>query len=42
VLLAGHLRPLLIAGAYQKSIRRMLSLALVLVAAWLAWSTRRT
>ncbi len=42
VLLAGQLRSLLIAGAHQKSIRRILSLALVLVAAWLAWSTRRT
>jgi threonine/homoserine/homoserine lactone efflux protein len=41
VLLASQLRPLLIAGAYQRSVRRILSLALVLVAAWLAWSTRR-
>ena len=42
VLLAGQSRPLLIAGSRQTSIRRILSLALVLVAAWLAWSTRRT
>jgi threonine/homoserine/homoserine lactone efflux protein len=42
VLLAGQLRSLLIAGARQTSIRRILSLALVLVAVWLAWSTRRT
>jgi hypothetical protein len=40
VLLASYLRPLLIAGAHQISIRRMLSL--VLVGAWLAWSTHRT
>jgi threonine/homoserine/homoserine lactone efflux protein len=42
VLLAGQLRSLLIAGSRQTSIRRILSLALVLVAVWLAWSTRRT
>jgi threonine/homoserine/homoserine lactone efflux protein len=42
VLLAGQLRSLLIAGARQTSLRRILSLALVLVAVWLAWSTRRT
>jgi len=42
VLLAGQLGSLLIAGSHQKSIRRILSLALVLVAVWLAWSTRRT
>jgi threonine/homoserine/homoserine lactone efflux protein len=41
VLLASQLRPLLIAGAHQRSVRRILSLALVLVATWLAWSTRR-
>jgi threonine/homoserine/homoserine lactone efflux protein len=41
VLLASQLRPLLIEGSRQKSVRRILSLALVLVAAWLAWSTRR-
>jgi threonine/homoserine/homoserine lactone efflux protein len=41
VLLAGQLRPLLIAGSQQKMVRRILACALVLVAAWLAWSTRR-
>ena len=42
VLLASQLRPLLMAGPGRKSVRRCLSLALVPVAAWLAWSTRRT
>ncbi len=42
VLLAGQLRSLLIAGSCQKSVRRILSLALVLVGVWLVWSTRRT
>ena len=42
VLLASQLRPLLIAGPGQKSVRRSLAIALALVAAWLAWSTRRT
>lgn len=41
VLLASQLRPLLIAGAQRKMVRRILGFALVLVAAWLAWSTRR-
>jgi threonine/homoserine/homoserine lactone efflux protein len=41
VLLASRMRPLLIAGAQQKMVRRVLGFALVLVAAWLAWSTRR-
>ena len=41
VLLASQLRPLLIAGAHQKMVRRILAFTLVLVAAWLAWSTRR-
>jgi threonine/homoserine/homoserine lactone efflux protein len=41
VLLASQARPLLIAGAHEKTIRRILAFALVLVAAWLAWSTRR-
>jgi hypothetical protein len=31
----------LVAGPGQKSVRRCLPLALVLVAVWLAWSTRR-
>jgi threonine/homoserine/homoserine lactone efflux protein len=42
VVLAGQLRPWLMAGSRQQAIRRILSLALVLVAAWLAWTTRRT
>jgi threonine/homoserine/homoserine lactone efflux protein len=41
VLLASRLRPLLVSGQHQKPIRRVLAVALVLVAAWLAWSTRR-
>ena len=41
VLLASQLRPLLIAGAHQKPVRRILAVTLVLVAAWLAWTTRR-
>jgi threonine/homoserine/homoserine lactone efflux protein len=42
VLLASQLRPLLVAGAEQRMVRRVMGFALVLVAAWLAWSTRRT
>ncbi|HJP69567.1 MAG TPA: LysE family translocator [Sphingomicrobium sp.] len=42
VLLAAQLRPLLTAGVHRGSVRRILALALVLVAVWLAWSTRRT
>jgi len=41
VMLASQLRPWLMTGSRQKTIRRILSLALVLVAAWLAWTTRR-
>ncbi|HYJ18363.1 MAG TPA: LysE family translocator [Burkholderiales bacterium] len=41
VLLAGQLRPLLIAGSHQQPVRRILAVTLVLVAAWLAWTTRR-
>ena len=41
VLLASQLRPLLIAGTHENTVRRILAFALVLVAAWLAWSTRR-
>jgi len=41
VLLASRLRPWLMTGPRQKTIRRILSIALVLVAAWLAWTTRR-
>jgi threonine/homoserine/homoserine lactone efflux protein len=41
VMLAGQLRPWLTAGPRKNAIRRILSLALVLVAVWLAWTTRR-
>jgi len=41
VLLANQLRPLLIARTRQNTIRRILAFALVFVAVWLAWSTRR-
>jgi len=41
VVLASRLRPWLMNGSRQDTIRRILSLALVLVAAWLAWTTRR-
>jgi threonine/homoserine/homoserine lactone efflux protein len=39
--LASQLRPWLMTGSRQNTIRRVLSIALVLVAAWLAWTTRR-
>jgi threonine/homoserine/homoserine lactone efflux protein len=39
--LASQLRPWLMIGSRQNTIRRALSIALVLVAAWLAWTTRR-
>jgi threonine/homoserine/homoserine lactone efflux protein len=41
VLLASQLRPLLIAGTRRKSVRWIFSVALAMVAAWLAGSTRR-
>jgi threonine/homoserine/homoserine lactone efflux protein len=41
VLLASQLRALLIVGSHQKPVRRVLAVTLVLVAAWLAWTTRR-
>lgn len=41
VVLASQLRPWLMTGSRQNTIRRVLSIALVLVAAWLAWTTRR-
>jgi threonine/homoserine/homoserine lactone efflux protein len=41
VLLASRLRPMLVSGHRQKPVRLVLAIALVLVAAWLAWSTRR-
>jgi threonine/homoserine/homoserine lactone efflux protein len=42
VLLAGQLRPFLMSRSRNKLVRRILSFALVLVAAWLAWTTRQT
>src|SRR3954453_5309750 len=42
VMLASQVRPWLMIGSRQNMIRRILALALVLVAAWLAWTTRRT
>jgi threonine/homoserine/homoserine lactone efflux protein len=42
VLLAGQLRLWLITGSHKKAIRRILSFALLMVAAWLVWTTRRT
>jgi len=41
VMLAGQLRPWLAAGPRKNALRRILSLALVIVAVWLAWTTRR-
>jgi threonine/homoserine/homoserine lactone efflux protein len=41
VMLASQLRPWLMTGSRQNRIRRILSLALVAVAAWLVWTTRR-
>ena len=40
VLLADQIRPWLVTTARRSQIRRLLSFALLLVAAWLAWSTR--
>ncbi len=41
VMLAAQLRPWLIEGPRQMWTRRILSIALALMAVWLAWSTRR-
>jgi threonine/homoserine/homoserine lactone efflux protein len=41
VMLASQFRPWLMTGSGQNTVRRILSLALVLVAVWLAWTTRR-
>jgi threonine/homoserine/homoserine lactone efflux protein len=41
VMLASQFRPWLMTGSGQTTVRRILSLALVLVAVWLAWTTRR-
>jgi threonine/homoserine/homoserine lactone efflux protein len=41
VLLAATLRPWLAAGARQARVRKALAVLLLLIAAWLAWSTGR-
>ena len=41
VMLAAELRPWLVEGPRQQRVRRILSVALALVAVWLAWTTRR-
>src|SRR5690606_30668889 len=41
VVLAGQLRPWLVEGPRQHVARRVLSVALALVAVWLLWSTKR-
>jgi threonine/homoserine/homoserine lactone efflux protein len=41
VILAGKLSPWLTAGPHKNSLRRTLSFGLVIVAVWLAWTTRR-
>jgi threonine/homoserine/homoserine lactone efflux protein len=41
VLLASQLSALLIAGSHRKPVRRILAVTLMLVAVWLAWTTRR-
>jgi len=41
VVLAAQLRPWLVAGPRQQTMRRALSVVLALVAIWLAWTTRR-
>jgi threonine/homoserine/homoserine lactone efflux protein len=41
VVLAAQLRPWLVEGPRQQTVRRVLSVVLALVAIWLAWTTRR-
>jgi len=41
VVLAAQLRPWLVEGPRQQTVRRTLSVVLALVAIWLAWTTRR-
>jgi threonine/homoserine/homoserine lactone efflux protein len=40
VLLAGRLRPLLIKGAGERTVRRIAAVAMVAIAVWFAWETR--
>ena len=41
VVIAAQLRPWLVEGPRQRTVRRVLSVVLALVAIWLAWTTRR-
>jgi threonine/homoserine/homoserine lactone efflux protein len=41
VVLAAQLRPWLVEGPRQQTVRRTLSIVLALVAIWLLWTTRR-
>jgi len=41
VIMAAQLRPWLVEGRGQQTVRRTLSLVLAFVAIWLAWTTRR-
>lgn len=41
IMLASQLQPWLVEGPYRRSVRRILSLSLALVAIWLAWTTKR-
>ena len=41
VVLAAQLRPWLLQGPHQNMVRRVLAVALVVVAVWLVWATRR-
>ena len=41
VVLAAQLRPWLVEGPRQQTVRRILSVVLALVAIWMAWTTRR-
>jgi threonine/homoserine/homoserine lactone efflux protein len=41
VVLAAQLRPWLVEGPRQQTVRRILSVVLALVAIWLVWTTER-
>ena len=40
VLLAARLRPLLVAGAGERIVRRALAVVMAMIAVWFAWETR--
>ena len=40
VLLAAQLRPLLVAGAGERIVRRVLAIVMAMIAIWFAWETR--